>query len=109
MTLKEKTMDQQTKFKILNQELVVSGLRSLIESQMRLEEASYPSFNGKVRPFKLLEISITPENLRVPLEASYLSFVLGIDLNPIGDSGKVFEGVIKNEIVVLTVNSEVSS
>jgi hypothetical protein len=107
LTLKEKTMDTQTKYRMLTQQLVVSGLRTLLENQIRITEATYPSFNGRVAPFKLLEIIITPENPRVPLHIDYLSFVCGMDLVAIGSSGKVFEGKLKNEIVILTVRNEV--
>jgi len=107
MTLKEKIMDTQTKYRMLTQQLVVSGLRTLLENQIRITEATYPSFNGKVAPFKVLEISIVPENPRVPLDIEYLSFVCGMDLIEIGTSGKVFEGKLKNEIVVLAIREEV--
>lgn len=100
-------MDTQTKYRMLTQQLVVSGLRTLLENQIRIAEATYPSFNGKVAPFKLLEISIVPENPRVPLDINYLSFVCAMELTPIGTSGKVFEGKLKNEIVVLTIRDEV--
>jgi len=100
-------MDLKTNYKILTQQLVVSGLRSLLQSQIRITEATYPSFNGRVQPFKLLEISITPENPRVPLDIEYLGFVCQMDLIAIGSSGKVFEGQLKNETVILTVRNEV--
>ena len=100
-------MDLKTTYKVKTQEVVVSGLRSLLENQIRLTEATYPSFNGRVAPFELLEISITPENPRVPLDIEFLDFVCQMDFVAIGSSGKVFEGKLKNETVVLTVRNEV--
>ena len=100
-------MDTQTKYRMMTQQLIVSGLRTLLENQIRITEATYPSFNGRVAPFELLEISITPENPRVPLDINYLGFVCQIDFVAIGSSGKVFEGTLKNETVVLTVRNEV--
>jgi hypothetical protein len=103
MTLKEKIMSMKDKYRLLTQELVVSSLRSLLERQMRLSEIAYPSFKGRITPYKLLEITITPENPRVPLGIEYLSFVTAMNLHPIGNSGKVFEGFLKNETIVLTI------
>ncbi|MDB4408490.1 hypothetical protein N9165_00285 [Akkermansiaceae bacterium] len=99
-------MDTQTRYRMLTQQLVVSGLRTLLENQIKITEATYPSFNGRVLPFKLLEIGITPENPRVPLDINYLSFVCAMDLTAIGSSGKVFEGKLKNETVILTIHNE---
>jgi len=79
----------------------------LLESQIRIKEATYPSFNGTVAPFKLLEITIIPENPRILLDVEYLSFVTAMDLMPIGSSGKVFEGKLKNEIVIMAICNEV--
>ena len=100
-------MDTQTKYRMMTQQLIVSGLRTLLENQIRITEATYPSFNGRVAPCNLLEISITPENPRVPLDIEYLGFVCQMDFVAIGSSGKVFEGKLKNETVVLTVRNEV--
>ena len=101
-------MNAKDKYKLLTQELVVSSLRSLLGTQIRLAEITYPSFKGKITPFKLLEITITPENPRVPLDIQYLSFVTGMNLQPLGISGRVFEGFLKNETIVLTVANEVA-
>jgi len=90
-----------TQYKVLTQELVVSGLHSLLDNQMDITSFEGPSFNDTDEPFKLLEIRVVCPTPIEYIDAPYMSHVCGTDMLMIGDSGSVFEGIIKGETFVI--------
>jgi hypothetical protein len=99
----EVKMNMPIAYRVLNQEIVCSGLESLIANQMRVASVTCPSFNGTSKPFKLLEFRIELENPEEEIDAQFLTHVCGTDVYNIGPTSNVFEGTLKGETFIITI------
>ena len=96
-------MNKPLGYRVLNQEIVTSGLESLIANQMRVASVLSPCFNGPTKPFELLEFIIELENPEQEVDAQFLTRVCGTGVYNIGPTSNVFEGALKGETFMITI------